>query len=52
MGLSVRKALAVGNVVSGEVIQYVSARLPISVDVPELMQEAIRIAEARRKIGS
>lgn len=44
-GLSVRKALAVGNVVSGEVIQYVSARLPISVDVPELMQEAIRIAE-------
>jgi sugar/nucleoside kinase (ribokinase family) len=45
-GLAVRQALAVGNVVSGEVIQYDSARLPISVDVPELMQEAIRIAES------
>jgi len=43
--LSVHKPLAVGNVVSGEVIQYESARLPISVDVPRLMQEAIRIAE-------
>jgi sugar/nucleoside kinase (ribokinase family) len=45
-GLSVRKALAVGNVISGEVIQYKGARLPISLDVPELMQEAIRIAES------
>jgi ribokinase len=45
-GLSVRKALAVGNVVSGEVIQYEGARLPISLDVPRLMQEAIRIAES------
>jgi sugar/nucleoside kinase (ribokinase family) len=45
-GLSVRKALAVGNIVSGEVIQYESARLPISLDVPGLMQEAIRIAES------
>ena len=44
-GLSVRKALAVGNVVSGEVIQYEGARLPISLDVPGLMQKAIRIAE-------
>jgi len=44
-GFSVRQALAVGNVISGEVIQYESARLPISVDVPELVQEAIRIAE-------
>jgi sugar/nucleoside kinase (ribokinase family) len=45
-GLSVRQALAVGNIVSGEVIQYESARLPISVDVPKLLQEAIRIAES------
>ena len=44
MGFSVRKALAVGNVVSGEVIQYESARLPISVSVPALIQKAIRIA--------
>jgi sugar/nucleoside kinase (ribokinase family) len=46
MGLSVRKALAVGNVVSGEVIKYQGARLPISLDVPRLIQEAIRIAES------
>ena len=45
-GLSVRKALAVGNVVAGEVIQYQGARLPISLDVPVLMREAIRIAES------
>jgi ribokinase len=45
-GLSVRKALAVGNIVSGEVIQYEGARLPISLDVPGLVQEAIRIAES------
>ncbi|MEM8533563.1 MAG: PfkB family carbohydrate kinase [Chloroflexota bacterium] len=45
-GLSVRKALAVGNVVAGEVIQYQGARLPISLDVPGLMQETIRIAES------
>ncbi len=44
-GLSVGKALAVGNVISGEVIQYESARLPIRVNVPRLMQEAIGIAE-------
>jgi len=45
-GLSVRTALTVGNIVSGEVIQYEGARLPISLDVPRLMQEAIRIAES------
>jgi ribokinase len=45
-GLSVRKALAVGNFVSGEVIQYEGARLPMSLDVAGLMQEAIRIAES------
>ncbi len=45
-GLSVRKALAVGNVVAGEVVQYQGARLPLSVDVPGLMQEAIQIAES------
>lgn len=41
-GLSVRKALAVGNVISGEVIQYEGARLPTSLDVPGLMEEAIQ----------
>jgi ribokinase len=45
-GLSVRKALAVGNVVAGEVVQYQGARLPINFDVPGLMQEAIKIAES------
>jgi sugar/nucleoside kinase (ribokinase family) len=45
-GLSVREALAVGNIVSGEVIQHEGARLPISLDVPRLVQEAIRIAES------
>lgn len=45
-GLSVRQALAVGNVVAGEVIQYKGAQLPISLDVPALMQEAMRIAES------
>ena len=44
--LSVRGALAVGYVVSGEVIQYEGARRPTSLDVPGLMQEAIRIAES------
>ena len=44
-GLPINKALAVGNIVAGEVIQYDSARLPPSVDVPELMQKAIQIAE-------
>jgi sugar/nucleoside kinase (ribokinase family) len=45
-GLSIPKALAVGNIVSGEVIQHEGARLPISLDVPRLVQEAIRIAES------
>jgi sugar/nucleoside kinase (ribokinase family) len=44
--LSVRQALAVGNVVAGIVIQYHGAQLPINFDVPELVQEAIRIAES------
>lgn len=45
-GLAVRKALAVGHVVAGEVIQHEGARLPIGFDVPRLMQEAIQIAES------
>ena len=44
-GLSVRKALAVGHVVAGEVVQHQGARLPLNLDVPRLMQEAIQIAE-------
>jgi sugar/nucleoside kinase (ribokinase family) len=44
--LPVRKALAVGNIVAGEVIQYHGARLPLSVDVSKLLQKAIRIAES------
>jgi ribokinase len=47
-GLPVDKALAAGNIVSGEVIQYQGARLPLSRDVPGLMQEALRIAESLR----
>jgi ribokinase len=45
-GLSVRQALAVGNVVAGEVIQYRGAQLPPGLDVPALVQEAIRIAKS------
>lgn len=45
-GLSVRKALAVGNIVSGQVIQHKGARLPMSLNVPKLMQEAMQIAES------
>lgn len=44
-GLPVRKALAVGNVVAGEVVQYQGARLPLNLDVLGLMREAMRIAE-------
>jgi len=44
-GLSVRKALTVGNVVSGQVIRIQAARLPIGFDVPGLMEEAERMAE-------
>jgi ribokinase len=45
-GFSVRKALAVGNIVSGQVIQHKGARLPMSLDVPKLMQEAMQIADS------
>ena len=45
-GLSVRKALAVGNIVSGQVIQHKGALLPMSLNVPKLMQEAMQIAES------
>lgn len=45
-GLSVRQALAVGNIVAGKVIQVHGARLPMSIDVPKLMLEAMQ--EARR----
>jgi hypothetical protein len=41
-GLPVPKALAVGNVVAGEVVQYHGAQLPLSIDVPGLIQEAIQ----------
>jgi sugar/nucleoside kinase (ribokinase family) len=44
--LSVRQALAVGNVVASKVIQYQGAQLPINLDVPGLVQEAIRIAKS------
>ncbi|MEZ4518721.1 MAG: PfkB family carbohydrate kinase [Chloroflexota bacterium] len=45
-GFSIRKALAVGNVVAGEVVHYHGARLPINVDVSGLMQAAMQIAES------
>lgn len=41
-GLSVPRALAVGNVVAGKVVQYSGARLPVSLNVPELIQAAIQ----------
>jgi len=44
-GLSVRQALAVGNTIAGEVIQVHGARLPISLDVPRLMLEAMQNAK-------
>lgn len=45
-GLSIRKALMVGNHIAAEVIQYDSARLPLSVTVPELVEQAIRAADS------
>jgi sugar/nucleoside kinase (ribokinase family) len=44
-GLSVRQALAVGNVVAAEVIRVRGAQLPISFDVPKLMREALQTAK-------
>jgi sugar/nucleoside kinase (ribokinase family) len=44
-GLSVPQALAVGNVIAGEVVQVHGAQLPMSVDVPGLVQAAIQISE-------
>lgn len=44
-GLSVPQALAVGNIVAGEVVQVHGAQLPINVDVPGLMQAAIQSAK-------
>ena len=41
-GLSVPRALAVGNVVAGKVVQYSGARLPVSLNIPELIQAAIQ----------
>ena len=41
MGLSIPQALAVGNVVSAEVVQVNGARLPLNTDVPRLVQEAV-----------
>lgn len=40
-GLPVREALAVGNVIAGEVIQVKGAQLPISVDVHGLIRKAL-----------
>ncbi len=45
-GLSVRQALAVGNVIAGQVIQVKGAQLPLSVDVPGLMLKARQNAES------
>lgn len=44
-GLTVRQALTVGNVVAGEVIRVQGAQLPISLDVPKLMREAMQNAK-------
>lgn len=45
-GLSVRQSLAVGNVVAAEVIQVKGAQLPISLDVPGFMLEAMQNAKS------
>lgn len=45
-GLSVRQALAVGNIVASKVIQVKGAQLPISLDVPKLMLEAMQQAKS------
>ena len=45
-GLPVRQALAVGNVVAGKVVQYHGARLPINLDVPSLLLEAMQKAKS------
>lgn len=45
-GLSVRQSLAVGNVVAREVIQVKGAQLPINLDVPRLIQEAMQTARS------
>lgn len=44
-GLSIPQALAVGNVIAGEVIQHKGAQLPISLDVPRLMMDAMQNAK-------
>jgi ribokinase len=44
-GLSARQALAVGNLVAGKVVQYHGARLPLDLDVPRLMLEAMQNAK-------
>lgn len=46
-GLTVRQALAVGNSVAGEVIQFQGARLPLSFDVHKFMVEAMQNAKGR-----
>ena len=45
-GYSAQKALTVGNLVSREVIQHDSARLPENVDVPLILKEKFRIIES------
>ncbi|MEZ4672027.1 MAG: PfkB family carbohydrate kinase [Anaerolineae bacterium] len=45
-GLTVRQALAVGNIVASKVIQVHGVRLPISLDVPGLMLEAMQKAKS------
>lgn len=44
-GFSIRQSLAIGNVVSGEVIQYESACLPLRVDIPQLLSKAMQMAD-------
>ena len=44
-GLSIHKALALGNIISGKVIQYESARLPPDLHIQGLLKEAISTAE-------
>lgn len=45
-GHAVEQALAVGNSIAGEVIQYNGAQLPANINVAELMQEAMKLASS------
>lgn len=44
-GSSIPKALSIGNIIAGEVVQYEHARLPMELDIPGLLQQAMHAAD-------